>query len=340
MRIFSLNFTNRLGVDLGSSRTRIWTDKKGLVVDEATCLAVDTRARQVLAVGDEAVEMVGRVGKHIKVVYPIRRGVVFDLEYARIFVRNLLDQAVGRSFLTPSVMVSMPASSTKVDQQIVVDLFQSLGMGEVSIIAQPLAAIIGAGVPVADASGAFILQMGAGVVEGAVVSLGSMVAWESTLRAGFEADLLLQKSLRQGQKTLVSFEDCEEIKQRVGSVFLNDVQPSFAVTGKSLDDNAPTELLVNSLMIAEPFLKLAERYDELLKRLLAKIPPELTTDIIDKGLLLSGGWSRLTGLEDWLIKKLGVPVSVVEEPDRAVIEGIATVSQHLEMFKSSLGYRN
>lgn len=332
----NLNIIRLVGVDLGTSRTRIWTDRGGFVLDEPSCLAVDSRSKKVIAVGEEAWEMQGRVGKYIEVKSPIKKGQVYDLDVATAMMKLFWEKAVGRNLVNPIVMVNISASSTDVSEKITTKLFYNLGAKEVYTISQPLAAVIGAGVPIADASGGFILQMGAGVVEGAVISLGGMVAYESSFLAGEIADERIVLSLRKNQQIILGMHTAEKVKKEAGSV-IDSVQ-EISVGGKNLSHSSPQEIKVNSLMIAQPLTKLAIAYEGLLKKLLAKIPPELTVDIIDKGLLLSGGLSQMDGLEEFFIERLGIPVSVVEEPEDVVIKGIGTVLRHLDEFKESLGY--
>lgn len=333
---FNFQIVRLIGVDLGTSRIRIWTDREGFVLDEPSCIAVDTRSQKVVAVGREASQMRGRVGSHIAVKFPIQNGKVYDFDVALAMMRLFWEKVIGRNLVSPGVMVSIPTSSTDVSESITTKLFYSLGAKEVYTISQPLAAIIGAGVPIADASGGFILQMGAGVVEGAVISLGGVVGYESSYLAGEIADERIILSLRKNQQIVLGVQTAEKVKKTVGS--LVDTNGEILVGGKEVTRSSPLEMKINSMMIAQPLTKLALVYGALLKKLLTKIPPELTVDIIDKGLLLSGGWSQLQGMEEFFIEKLGVPVSVVEEPDQVVIKGIGTVLRHLDEFKESLGY--
>lgn len=333
---FNMNVIRLVGVDLGTSRVRIWTDKEGFVLDEPSCIAIDSRTQKVVAVGNEAFQMKGRVGKYIDVQFPIRRGQVYDFEIALAMMKLFWEKIIGRNLVSPGVMVSIPSASTDVSEKITTKLFYSLGAKEVYTISQPLAAIIGAGVPIADASGGFILQMGAGVVEGAVISLGGVVGHESTFSAGEIADERIIVSLRKNQQVILGMQTAERVKEEVGS--LVDTSHEITVGGKDASRSSPKEIKIHSVMIAQPLTKMALMYESLLKKLLTKIPPELTVDIIDKGLLLSGGWSQLQGMEEFFIERLGIPVSVVEEPDQVVIKGIGTVLRHLDEFKESLGY--
>lgn len=333
-----LNFTPLIGIDLGSSWVRIWSDKSGIVVEEPTCIAVDQRSQKVVAVGVEALEMSGRVKGHIKVYFPIQKGKVHDFKVARALLQVILQKVLKKSLFSPVIMVSIPASLTPMAEKIVIELFHSLGAKEVYVIGQPLAAAIGSGVPVADASGGLILNMGAGVVEGAVISLGSIVNVKVTTRAGRVADEQIILELRKAHRLEVGRQVAEKIKLEVGRVGEGG-NKKVVVAGKRIDDSFPEEKRISSSMVAAPLTKLADHYHRLLKKLLSSVPAELTVDILDKGLLLSGGWSQLAGWENFFVQGLGIPVSVVDKPQQAVIEGVGTVLEHLDLFKSSLGYQ-
>lgn len=333
---FNLNIIRLVGVDLGTSRIRIWTNNGGVVINEPACIAIDSRNQKVLAVGNDALEMRGRVGSHIQVQFPIKKGKIYDFDIAQAMVRLFWQKVMNRNLWNPVVMVSIPASSTDVIENATTKLFYSLGAKEVYTISQPLASAIGAGVPIADASGAFILQMGAGIVEGAVISLGGVVGHESSFLAGELADERIILSLYKNQQFELGYHTAERIKKEVGTV--SDEVKEMVVGGKDKSRRSPRELKVDSVMIAPVMQKMAVVYELLLKKLLAKIPPELTVDFIEKGLLLSGGFSQLRGLEEFFVSRLSIPVSVVENPEESVILGIGTVLRHLDEFKGSLGY--
>lgn len=337
-RDFLPRFTNLIGIDLGTARTRIWSDTKGFVVDESTAIAVDEQGK-VIAVGTDAAEIKGRMAEGIVVHQPLQRGKLFDVQTAKAMLRVWLQQILGAQYIfSPVVMVSVPATATAADKQAITELLHDLGAREAYTIAQPLAAAIGAGVPIADASGTLLFQMGAGVLEVAMISLGSIVAVEKEWRAGEYLDGQLQQLLKEQQGLVISKVTAEQLKQQV-SLFGDQRQGGVLVTGQDMVTNAPVELEVPTPVIADKLLEMAHRYLGVIKTLLAKVPPELTSDILDKGMLLSGGLAKLQGLDHWLTRELGVPVSVVEDAQVVAIQGIAQAIEHREEFKQSLGYR-
>lgn len=337
---FTSSLTNVVGIDLGTSRTRMWSDKHGIVINEATCLAIDDRTQKIIAVGDEAAQMKGRASQHINVLFPVKNGQLQDPVSANALLKIFLHRVLKTSaFFRPVMMISVPANSTEGVRQAMVELLHRIGAREVFTISQPLAAAIGAGVPIADASGSFIFHLGSGVAEGALISLGSLVASESTHYAGEYVDQRLQHSLKKSVGLTISHATAQKIKHQVASLLQQPAGVELLVTGKDALTGSPKELAVTPEAVLEPMTAIAERYAQLLQKLLSRIPPELTVDVIDKGMLLTGGLAQLSGLDQFLVKRLGVSVAVVDEPELAVIKGMATALENLELFKESIGYR-
>jgi rod shape-determining protein MreB len=216
-------------------------------------------------------------------------------------------------------------------------LFYDLGAREVFTIAQPLAASIGAGVPIADASGSFILQLGSDIVEAGVTALGSLVHFEQSDKGGRHLVEQIMLLLQQEVGIAVSAEEAERILHKVATVH-TESKRQLLVTGKDAKQGNPMELQITSSALYDTVAAQLEEYQAVLQRLLSKIRPELTIDVIDKGLLLSGGLSQLHGLDRHLLQTLGMPVSVVEEPEQSVITGIHTALSHLDEYTESLGY--
>jgi rod shape-determining protein MreB len=336
MNLFN-QLSRRIGIDLGSTRTRIWHDQHGFMLDEATCLAVDERVSKVVAIGDEAAAMKGRAPEHIKIYYPIKNGVVDDPAIAQAFLRTILQKVITYTyFFRPVIMASITSVADDIDRQTLTDLLYTVGAREVYLISQPLAAAIGAEIPIADASGSFVLHLGGGVVEGGIISFGSLVAAEGITQAGQYADELIQKYLEQEKSLLISLRVAEVIKQKLSSC--GERKAEKLISGQDILTTAPKEVLIDAKLVSQALKSLATNYADLMKRVIEKIPPELTSDVIDKGMLLTGSWAKWHGLDSYLVKELGISVSVVEEPNKVVIKGVATALKHLDLFKESLGY--
>jgi rod shape-determining protein MreB and related proteins len=331
--------TRKIGIDLGTARTRIWSDRDGVVVDQPSVVAVEKSTNRVIAVGDDAAAMIGRVNPEISLHFPVQQGKLYDSDVAQAMLRVWLQQVMhSRYFFRPVMMVSLPANSTQATRQVTADLCHAAGAREVYTISQPLAAAIGAGVPIADASGSFVMQLGAGCVEAAVISLGSIVLSESITQAGSEIDKHLQRYIKENLGLLISLKTAEKLKLQVATL-LEKTGRKMLITGQDEAATSPKELEVTAEQIQAPILEYAGLQLACLKRLLSKLPPELTVDIIDKGMLLSGGLSGLHGLEAFLTSELGVPVAIVEDPKSSVIKGVGLALSNLSLFKESLGYR-
>jgi len=337
-RIIFNQVVKKIGLDFGSHQLRVWTEQDGLIFNQPACLAVDTRNKQVLAVGKDAAAMAGRVAPYVAVHWPVKRGVIYDSSLAAALLRVALAPLLKTTFIYgPEMMASMPAAATQVEREQMISLLLSLGAREAYTIAQPLAASIGAGVPIADASGSFILQWGEGVVESAVISLGSMVAAESSYFAGYFLKEAVQLRVLEKHLLQISLEMSAKLIQKVVSI-----EPKFnrqiLVPGKVAGEGNPTELRISSQDLLEPILSGVARIELLIEKLLANVPPELTVDVVDKGLLLSGGGAQLHGLDTYFIDRLGMPVAVVDSPKLAVINGVGNALEHIDEFKTSLSF--
>jgi rod shape-determining protein MreB and related proteins len=336
---FLSNFSRLIAIDLGSNFTRVWTDKEGIIINEPSYIAIDQDNKKVVAVGSDAYMMKGRSKKNIVSFSPIRNGKIYDLDLTKAMLKVFLQKVLKSTFFSPNMMISVPARSTKLMQKTAVNLLYSLGANQAYMIRQPLAAAVGAGVPIADASGCFVFQMGAGLCEAAIISLGSMVDWMSSKKAGNLIDEHISLIAKKNKEIVISQDVASKIKQQIGTVDQH-LQTDLLISGKDLRTASPKELKIDTSLTREALLPIAEHYIQLLKDLLSKIPPQLTVDVIDKGMLLSGGLAQLGALDDYFVDQLGVPVSVIEEPELAVIKGMAAVLENIDEFKSSLGYEH
>ncbi len=340
MRIPLLSGINRkIGIDFGSERIRIIVEGIGLVADEPSRIAIQRNTGKPVSVGDDAKAMEGRVQAPLQVVSPIQKGVIFDHKAAAILVHTLLQRVFPRSpLVNPVFMASISGAAQLADYEILNELLYELGAREVYLISAPLAASIGAGVPIADASGCFIMQLGESVVEAAVIALGGSVKHVHTTTAGASIRKVIQRVAKKKLGLLVSSDAAELIMSRVVTADSSRTREQL-ITGADSKTTSPTEVLVSSDDFRQEIMEIVGTYEQLLRTLLTNLPPELTVDVIDKGLLLSGGLGQLDGLDQHLVNALGIPVSVVENSSRTVISGIQTALKHLAEFQVSLGYR-
>jgi rod shape-determining protein MreB and related proteins len=338
-----------IAIDAGTQRTRIWSNTllnedsdldQSEVIDRATCLAIEKNTGKVIQVGDEAQVMEGRVGSDIEVVHPIRRGEVVDSLQFKAFLQLLLSKIVSPITLSrPVMLIAVPSTLSVAKREQLSNSLYDLGAQEVYTINQSLASAIGSGVPIADATGSFMMQCGAGIIEASVISLGSSVANDTTWFAGHWFDEYIQAHFRQSFGLIISKETAIKIKSTMVQIGISESNQEFLVSGQDLSTASPREISINEEDLQAPVQLFAHQFELLLKRLLANLPPELSVDVIDKGLLLSGGLAQLRGLEDFLRVSLGVPVATVEHPTLTVIQGLKTALQHIDEFKQSLGYR-
>lgn len=330
----------RLGLDLGTDRTRIWLQGQGVVVDQPSVLALNEKTGKVVAVGQDAAEMEGRVGtknSDLQLHHPFVEAKIYDAETAQALLRVWLQKILGWRYLfSPVVMVSVAAASSQASRQAVTEVLHDLGAREVYTMAQPLAAAIGAGVPIADASGTLLCQLGAGVSEAALISLGSLVEFTSTNHAGAALDLKIQQTVQVQDQLKISLATARRLKEKM--LLLNGSQQTTSVVGQRLADQRPQEVQLRAQDLSPAVTASASQIAELIESLLAATPPELTTDVLDKGVLLSGGLAQLRGLTNYLTAKLGFSVAVIEKPKQAVIQGLGVALDHLSEFKQSLGY--
>ncbi|MBD3250038.1 MAG: hypothetical protein GF381_00480 [Candidatus Pacebacteria bacterium] len=338
MANFLTNLNRKIGLDLGSARTRMWVQGEGLLINEASLVALDTQNQKLIAVGDQANSMSGRAGEGIEVRPLLKRGQLQDDELLESFLKILLQRISDKAaFISPSIMVSLPTNLTPAKKQATVQVLYQLGAREVYTVSQPLAAAIGSGVPTADASGCFLLQLGQGVVEAAAISLGKVVVSKTSFQAGHFLSRDIGYWLKKSQQLEVSQEVVEQIKTRILSLD-QERNLSLAIVGVGLTKRDPQEIKLNSSQLRSLAEQSADHWGGLVRQLLSQVPPALTADVLDKGILLSGGLAQLDGLASHLTQLLQLPVSLVENPDQAVVDGTATILEHLSEFKKSLAY--
>lgn len=332
-----LQISPKLGIDLGHATTRVWLGGKGLVASEATCVALDQQTGKIVAYGNQAALLRGRLGEAVAVKQLLNASEVFDPDLLQQFLQRIMAQVVPFNILGPTVLVAIPTNFARKQEQILVEVIHQLGAREVSVIAQPLAAAIGAGVPTADPTGAVVMTVGAGVSQAACVALGTQTAWKCSSVAGAVAVERIIALLRDNHHFLVSEQTAQQLLESVVSV--QKQQRSKQVVGKSALSGAPQEFLIKSALVHEAGLVVAQSCAELVKDLLKMMDASLMVDVVAKGIVLTGGLAQLAGLEDFLVRKLGICVALAEEPELAVIKGVGVVLQHYELFKQGLGYR-
>lgn len=330
-------FSKRLGIDLGTANSLVWLAGEGVVLNEPTVVAVSIRDGKVLAVGQEAREMLGRTPGTIRASRPMRDGVIADYVVTEAMLRYFIQRVMGRAFLfKPEVMICVPAGCTQVERRAVLDATLSAGAKTAYLIDEPLAAAIGAGVPIAEASGNMILDIGGGAAEAAVISLGGVVVAKSVRVAGNKIDEAIADYTRRKHNLIIGDQTAEEIKITLGSALNLKKKREMQVRGRDNATGLPREFTLTSDEVTEAISRPLSQIITTVKAVLEEVPPELSSDIIDKGIVMSGGTSQLTNFDRMLTEELGVPCHVAEEPLLCVIRGTGAALENLDLYKRSL----
>lgn len=332
-------FLKKVGIDLGTANSLVYVEGQGIVLNEPTVVAISLIDKKILAVGREAKEMLGRTPENIIASKPMRSGVIANYQVTEAMLRFFLQKACGRSFLfKPEVMISVPAGCTQVERRAVEGAALNAGSRRVYLLHEPLAAAVGAGIPISEPSGNMVVDMGGGASEAAVISLGSVVASKSLRVAGSKIDDSIASFVRKKYGVVIGENTAEKVKIKIGSAIKVSKEKNKRVSLKGRDSISgmprKIELAVNEVFEAvSPTL---DQISAMIKTVLSEIQPELTSDVIDRGIVMTGGTALLSGLDEFFTKETGVSCYVADEPMEAVIRGIGKVLENLEEFKRYL----
>ena len=294
---------SNLGIDLGTATVLVYVDGKGIVLKEPSVVAINKNNNKILAVGEEARKMIGRTPGNIVAVRPLKDGVISDYDMTERMLKEFIKKAYGKSKITaPNVMICVPSQATEVEKRAVMDAARNSGAKKVHLIEEPLAAAIGAGVDITKPSGSMIVDIGGGTTDIAVISLGGVVVRSSIKLAGDSFDDAIIKYVRNKYKIMIGEKTAEELKVNIGSAFKGARDLSASIKGRNLVTGLPDEIYVTSDEVYEAVKEEVNVIVESVKLVLEKTPPELASDIIEKGILMTGGGSLLYGL-DKLIEK-------------------------------------
>lgn len=327
----------KIAIDLGTSNALIAIVKKGIVVREPTVVAISLDDKKILAVGQEAKLMLGKVPGNIVARRPIRQGVIASYKITEALIRTLLNKALGRSrFFKPEVMISVPAGITSVEERAVIEAAAQAGAGKVYLMPEPLAAAVGAKLPISSSTGNMIVNMGGGTSEIAVISMNGIVAYESKRTAGDSLNEAIINYVRKRFDIAIGEQMAEQVKIEIGSATLMDEPLKMEVRGRSVTGGMPTTVIITSNDIADSLKFVLNDIIGAIKFVLEKTPPELASDIIDRGMVLSGGTALLRNIDELFTKATGVPAHVVESPLECVVNGLQEALLHLDVIKRSL----
>jgi len=330
-------FLKRLGIDLGTTNIRIYIPSKGIVINEPSVVALDATQNKVMAVGEEAKRMLGRTPETIVAAYPLQNGVIANYRITEAMLRYYLNKISGRVRLfKPDIMVALPAGVTSTERRAAVDATLQAGAKMAYTIKNPIAAALGAGIPIASSVGNMIIDIGGGTSEVAVIALGDIVA-STTLRiAGNKIDQAIINYIRKKYNLIVGERTAEEIKIKIGAVLPLKKELSMEVSGSNAITGLPESVMVSSSDVMTGVREVLNEIITAVKVVLQKTPPELAADIMDKGIVMTGGGSLLGCMDELMTKVTGVPCQLAEEPALCVVKGTGIAAENLEAYKKSV----
>lgn len=331
-------FGKDMGIDLGTANTLVHLKGKGVVLTEPSVVAIQNDNGRVLAVGDEAKRMIGRTPGNIVAIRPMKDGVIADFDVTQAMLNYFINKVLGprTPFMRPRVIISIPTGCTTVEERAVKEAALQGGAKEAYLIEEPMAAAIGAGLPVHEPTGNLIVDIGGGTTEVAVISLGGIVTAKSVRVAGDNMDTDIMQHLKKNYNLLIGERTAEDIKISIGSALWEGEEEYYEVRGRDLVSGLPKTIKVSSSEIQNALKETVDHIIEGIKVCLEKTPPELASDIIDRGIVMAGGGALLKGLDKLISQETNIPVYSCEDPLLAVARGTGKVLENIEVLKKVL----
>ena len=334
-------FNKSIGIDLGTANTLVFMKGQGVIMREPSVVAVDTKNDTVKFVGTEAKEVIGKTPGSITVVRPLKDGVIADFDVTAAMLRIFIKRACGSSLLfKPTVIICIPSGVTEVERRAVRDAATNAGAGNVMIIEEPMAAAIGAGLPVNEPSGSMVVDIGGGTSDVAVISLNGIVASRNVRTGGDEFDQDIIAYIKRKFNLLIGERTAENIKIQVGTAYKLEEDLTIEVKGRNLINGLPKNAVITSEDIREALRESLDKIVEAIKETLEKTPPELAADIIDRGITLTGGGALLRGMDKLVSAETGIDVHIAESPLDCVANGTGYVIDHMDILKDVLEENN
>ena len=326
-----------MGVDLGTANTVIYVKHEGIVLREPSVVAKRTDDGQILAVGEEAKRMIGRTPGEIVATRPLRDGVIADFDTTASMLAYFIRKGLkGRTFMRPRVIVGIPAGVTSVEKRAVIDATEQAGAREAYLIEEPMAAAIGAGLPVSEPVGSMVVDIGGGTTEIAVIALGGIVTSKSIRIGGDEMDEGIVQYCRRAYNLLIGERTAEDLKIQIGSAYPMKEEQTIEVRGRDLVSGLPRTVRMTSSEAREALAEPVAQIVEAVKQTLERTPPELAADIVDRGIIMVGGGSLLRGIDRLISEETGMPVTITEDPLSAVALGTGRALEEIETLKRML----
>lgn len=330
-------FVKKIGIDLGTTTVLVYIPKRGIIIHEPSVVAISLIDKKVLAVGAEAKEMIGRTPDNIVARRPLKDGVIADYKTTEAMLRYFINKAIGGvRFLRPEVMVAVPGGITSTERRAVIDATIAAGARAAYIIKEPIVAAIGAQIPIGSASGHMIIDIGGGTSEMAVISLGGIVSSSSVRIGGNKFDAAIAEYIRRKYGLAIGERTAEQIKINIGSALYLEDKLSMDVKGRDMVTGLPKTITVFSDDVTDAIEHELEGIVTAVKEVLHNTPPELSADVMDKGIVLSGGSAQLRNIDELIAKATGVPAYVADEPQLCVAKGTGVALENLEAYKRSI----
>jgi rod shape-determining protein MreB len=332
-----MSFIRKIGIDLGTANTLVFVPGKGVVINEPSVVAISLAENKVLAVGNEAKEMLGRTPDTIVASQPLRDGAIADYRVTEAMLRYFINKVTGRFRLfRPEIVLSIPAGVTSTERRAVVDAALKAGAKAAYVVKEPILAAIGAGIPIHTAQGNMIINIGGGTSEIAIISLGGVVAAHSARVGGNRIDQAISDYIKRKYSLAIGDRTAEEVKMKIGAAIAQVKEDFMEVRGRDLMGGLPKTVNISSNEVTEAVQDELREIINVIKQVLQETPPELAADVMDKGMVLSGGTAQLRYLDQLIAKTIGVPCYVADNPAFCVVRGTGIVLENLEVYKRSI----
>ena len=330
-------FVKKIGIDLGTCNSLVFIPDKGIVLSEPSVVAVSLDENRILAVGQEAKEMTGRTPDTIRVYRPLKDGVIADFRVTQAMISYFIKKVIPRfQFFKPELMISIPAGVTSTERRAVIEAAIGAGAKQAFVAKEPILAAIGAGIPISSCSGNLIVDIGGGTSEVAVISLGGIVTASSVRAGGDKMDSAISDFIKKKYSLAIGEKTAEEIKIKIGTALPEKGERFLDIRGRDLIAGLPKNIKISSNEVCEAVSETLQEIIQAIKQVLRITPPELSADVMDKGMVLSGGGALLKNLDKLIARSTGVPCSVAEEPLFCVAKGTGVVLENLETYKKSI----
>lgn len=330
-------FVTKIGIDLGTANTLVYIPGKGIVLNEPSVVAVDQQTNRIMAVGIEAKQMIGRTPDNIVAYRPMKDGVIADYRVTEAMIRYYMSKALGKwNILKPDVMVSVPAGVSSTERRAVIEATIKAGAKNVYVVKEPILAAIGAGIPIYEARGNMVVDIGGGTTDVAVISLGGIVASTSVKCAGNKIDHAIADYIKKTFNLAIGDRTAEEIKVRIGSAVPMDDELLLTIKGRDYVTGLPRTAQVTTNEIVKAIDRELREIIRAIKDVLQETPPELSADIIDQGIIMTGGSSQLRNLPELVVRRTGVKAVLAEDALFCVVKGTGIALEHLDTYKKSI----